>query len=1238
MRILSISGQNIASLAAPFRIDFTTAPLAGAGLFAITGETGAGKSSILDAMCLALYGDAPRLSAGARGDKVPDAAGEEISAADSRAILRRGAATGWAEVRFTGRDGADYIARWQARRARDRVEGKLQSVARSLARAADGQVLAAQTQAVSEQVAALTGLSYEEFRRTVLLAQGDFDAFLRADTGERAALLEKVTGTGLYRAVSIRVYERTEAARAAHAQLLARAAEHRLLDDAARAALTEEIAAKTAATEAAAAERAGLTEALARHRRHAEAQAQLQTAAAALAGAETRQAEAGPARAQLERLERAAPLRLPWQAAAEARSRLALARTAAEAATAARAATALALAQQADAADRARAAVAETEEEFKALGRIWDRAAELDAQIASAATEAEAAQAQALTAQQAAASAAGALADLAAAEARAGADQRSAETALAGLSRVAALADDWPQLRRDLADHQAASAAATAATQAAQAARDRAQALATEAEAACADEARDQAADSALAQTAAALQQALAPLEAAHPPARTADLARIETELAELARALRDGAEAEALGAAAQTAATAAVAEAAVAEAQESAAKEALARAETQMATLAAPLEQADLALSDAARSLRARLTPGSPCPVCGALEHPTPAEAGLAHLADRLRADQSAARGAAQAARDALTAAQGARARAEARAKQAAEERHRARSRAEAARAAWTETRTRVTARPLCPALPETPDPTALAAAQLHLRALQTAEAAAQAEISALRTRLTETGRDRERLRRALLAHRGTRERLALLQAETAQAAALAEARRTEAAARRDRLALALAPALALADEHDPAAPGLAERLTTTVLAVGAARAALQAAQQALTALAPQLAAARRDAETAQAQAGTAAQAARNRNAAWAALRAERAPLLDGQPTAAHRSRFNDRRLAAQQAQQQAATALAAAQAELAAAEARAAETARATRETAEAQGVAEARLAAALEAAGMTGTELAALIALPPGTAESLRAELRGLDDAVTAARSALGARKTDLQDIEKQGLPAEDPEALAARLATLEAEAERRAQEIGRLSAELARDAATRAALADLAAETEAARAELEVWEAVNKAIGARSGDRFARIAQAITLDVLVDHANRHLADLNPRYRLRRAADLALQVEDRDMGDSPRATRSLSGGERFLVSLALALALSQMGGKGTFSGTLFIDEGFGALDAGSLDLAIDALETLQAQGRQVGVISHVEAMQARIATRIAVRKEGGGRSSLRVEGPGI
>ncbi len=128
---------------------------------------------------------------------------------------------------------------------------------------------------------------------------------------------------------------------------------------------------------------------------------------------------------------------------------------------------------------------------------------------------------------------------------------------------------------------------------------------------------------------------------------------------------------------------------------------------------------------------------------------------------------------------------------------------------------------------------------------------------------------------------------------------------------------------------------------------------------------------------------------------------------------------------------------------------------------------------------------------------------------------------------------------------------------------------------------------------ARSELDIWEAVNHAAGSRSGDKFARVAQSITLDVLVDHANHHLSDLNPRYRLRRAADLVLQVEDCDMGGEARATRSLSGGERFLVSLALALAFSRMDGKGGLAATLFIDEGFGSLDAGSLDLAIDALE---------------------------------------------
>ena len=121
---------------------------------------------------------------------------------------------------------------------------------------------------------------------------------------------------------------------------------------------------------------------------------------------------------------------------------------------------------------------------------------------------------------------------------------------------------------------------------------------------------------------------------------------------------------------------------------------------------------------------------------------------------------------------------------------------------------------------------------------------------------------------------------------------------------------------------------------------------------------------------------------------------------------------------------------------------------------------------------------------------------------------------------------------------------------------------------------------------------------------------------------------------RYRLARApGDLSLQVVDRDMGGEVRGVRSLSGGERFLVSLALALALSTLGGGKTLIETLFIDEGFGALDPESLDLALDGLDALRSQGRTIGVISHVEAMKDRFPVQIVVEKQGGGRSTVRI-----
>src|SRR5690242_2509381 len=116
MKILAIRGNNLASLAGPFEVDFQQEPLASSGLFAISGPTGAGKSTLLDALCLALYDDTPRLlKAGSKGVSLPDVADKSVTPQDPRTLLRRGTAEGHAEVDFIGNDGNAYRARWSVR-------------------------------------------------------------------------------------------------------------------------------------------------------------------------------------------------------------------------------------------------------------------------------------------------------------------------------------------------------------------------------------------------------------------------------------------------------------------------------------------------------------------------------------------------------------------------------------------------------------------------------------------------------------------------------------------------------------------------------------------------------------------------------------------------------------------------------------------------------------------------------------------------------------------------------------------------------------------------------------------------------------------------------------------------------------------------------------------------------------------------------------------------------------------
>lgn len=1238
MRILSISGQNIASLAQPFSVDFTAEPLAGAGLFAITGETGAGKSSLLDAMCLALYGDAPRLAGGASTDEVPDPSGDTIKARDSRAILRRGAAQGWAEVRFTARDGQDYIARWQARRARDKADGRLQNVSRSLSRAADGQPLANQLSAVNEMIVTLSGFSYEEFRRTVLLAQGDFDAFLRADTNDRAGLLEKVTGTGLYRDVSIRIYERHDAARQAHDALIQSRAGYRLLSDEDRTAMEAENVDLTEAHESGITAAKALQAQLDLHSRQTAALRQLKLAEAAETQAIADHTSAAPERAQLLRIDRAAPLRALWLAVQTSDTRLAAANIALAGARslAAEATTKTATARQQS--DQAEAALTAREAEFKAFGPIWDQAAALDQQILSATTEVAAAEGQATRAAQEASALHVALTTLQTEEANHHATLREADAALSEIPADATLADKWAQVSAQIADHAAAREALSAAEGEAAKHTEKLAGLAQELATLTAQDQADRTAEASLARQSGDLATAISTVEAAHPARRAGDLAVLSSALADMIRAGTDHAAASADFADAKASGDAAATLLATAQDDATRVTGDLTQAEAQVAALIAPVERADLAASDAAQTLRLRLAPDTPCPVCGATDHPAHTDAALAELAASLRADLAAARLASNAARSQLAEALRQQDRATEQAKQAETDGTRAGEKIEAAREVWRNARLRAHDLPDCPALPDDPTQAArLPALAAEIAQHQQTETDAHGELAQMRQELTDLAAQRESLRTALTGHSTTRESLTATRAEAQNAENLAKRDATTAGEQASRLAAALTPTLTTLDEAGALGDSaLSDRLAERVAWVIRLRATRDQTGAALATLAPRIATATSQADGAAALAATTAAQAEARKAALLGLQTERAGLLNGEATAPHRTRHNEARKTALARFDLARAALTTAQTDAAAATARVEGSLAEQAQSEQTRAGAITELDSALTTSDLTTADLDALFTVTPDAVVALRAKLRALDDAVTSARATLTSRRQDHEAALTAGLPEDPPEAIAQKLAELEALATSRAQRMGAIAAEVQRDAQTRVGLAGLEAGIATARAELDVWAAVNLAAGSRNGDRFTRIAQSITLDVLVGHANHHLADLNPRYRLRRAADLALQVEDRDMGDEPRATRSLSGGERFLVSLALALALSRMGGKGGLAATLFIDEGFGSLDATSLDMAIDALETLQSQGRQVGVISHVEAMKDRIPVRISVRKQGGGKSVVEVGGP--
>lgn len=166
------------------------------------------------------------------------------------------------------------------------------------------------------------------------------------------------------------------------------------------------------------------------------------------------------------------------------------------------------------------------------------------------------------------------------------------------------------------------------------------------------------------------------------------------------------------------------------------------------------------------------------------------------------------------------------------------------------------------------------------------------------------------------------------------------------------------------------------------------------------------------------------------------------------------------------------------------------------------------------------------------------------------------------------------------------------------------------------------------------ECHLWEQLAKAIGTTENDNFRDVAQAYTMRILLDRANYYMRQLSSRYLLANYSDsLAIMVQDMEMGGELRTASSLSGGETFLVSLALALGLTSLNDKHFNTDMLFIDEGFGTLDSQSLDMVMNTLENLHNLGRRVGIISHVDTLKERIPAQIQLVREGKSASRVQV-----
>ena len=1128
MRIEHIRLHNLNSLAGTWEIDLTAPAYRDDNLYAITGPTGAGKTTILDAICLALYGRTPRLT---RINK------------NTNDIMSRHTGTCFAEATIAVHN-RRYRCHWSQHRARRRADGELQNPKHEIADATSGQLLASSLKTTAATIEQLTGMDYSRFTRAMLLAQGEFAAYLQATPDERAPLLEQITGTAIYSQLSIHAHENYKTARDTLSILQAETAGITLLTADETAALeaerdTARHAAATLATTqqqiaAALAWLADIARLRAEHAALRDQAAQLAAEAAAFA----------PERARLERANRAATLDAAYthlntlrQQQHDDEHSLATLSAALPGQQSALAAADTTLAS-------AQAALAAARQQHDANQPHWQNMRAYDQRLADQQHTLREHEQRVATTQ----------ADLTNAAARHSALQQQHDDETRQLTACAAWLDahaadaalardlDTITLRvEDLAAQQKQNDETAAHTSATLARHQESERALADAEAACQKTAAH-----------------AANLAAAHDRASQ----RLAQHLA--GRSLRDY----------------------------RADKDRLA------AQLAAAQNIADLA------TRRAQLHDGEPCPLCGATEHPY--THGQTPQPDSLRAQY-----------DALN--------------------------------------RYITEAETC----ETEEHNAASAAQT---AAQNATAAAHnRDLAAQNHANSRANHDAARQQQKQSDD-------ALAAARATLARQLAPYTPTTATTPHDPAAILNTLRQRLHDwqHHEQRQRDIQQQHSITTTALAGSRAALDACQSAHT--------------QAVAQYNTTLatwQHTQNERRAHYGTRDPDAEARAAQHTIT-RSEHNAQR--AQTARQQAHDTLRDSETRLHDLRQRLAQNRAAINKAAvQFQKDSEAAGIIADTSAQNVGWTLAQQTEATPSDARTEKPPLplagegggEGISRSETqpspaetaylaarlpaAARAQLAARAADLDRRQQdnhsrlhdrtarldatlaQAMTNEDETTLRERQETARAQQQTHDQTIATLNYRLAENDKAHAALRDKQAAIAAQQAETRRWQALHDLIGSADGKKYRNFAQGLTFASVIAHANRQLARMNDRYLLTHdpARPLELDIIDNYQGGETRTTKNLSGGETFLVSLALALGLSHMAGENIRIDTLFLDEGFGTLDEETLESALDTLSALRADGKHIGVISHIAALTERIPTQIRITPEQGGRS--RIDGPG-